>query len=58
MKRGNAGESGRDQAPYTIWSRVFCEALEVAFNRGLDLYGAENRLMKGFEYTAKYNLGF
>jgi len=25
----------------------------------VDLYGAlDNRLLKGFEYTAKYNLGF
>ena len=32
---------------------------EIAWNQGVDLYGAyDNRLLKGFEYTAKYNLGF
>ena len=34
------------------------EACEIAWNQGLDLYGdADNRLLQGFEYTAKYNLG-
>ena len=31
---------------------------EIAWNQGDDLYGAlNNRLLKGFEYVAKYNLG-
>ena len=31
---------------------------ETALIQGLDLYKAlDNRLLKGFEYTAKYNLG-
>ena len=31
---------------------------ETAWNQGVDLYSAaDNRLLKGFEYTAKYNLG-
>ena len=31
---------------------------EVAWNQGVDLYGwDDNRLLKGFEYTAKYGLG-
>jgi hypothetical protein len=34
-------------------------ACETAWNQGVDLYGAhDNRLLKGFEYTAKFNLGF
>jgi len=34
-------------------------ACEMAWNQGLDLYGAvANRLLEGFEYTAQYNLGF
>ena len=33
-------------------------AAEVAWNQGVDLYGwKDNRLLKGFEYTAKYGLG-
>ncbi|MEM7314483.1 MAG: hypothetical protein AAF497_15155, partial [Planctomycetota bacterium] len=32
---------------------------ETAWIQNVDLYGAlDNRLLKGFEYTAKYNLGF
>ena len=31
---------------------------EVAWNQGVDLYGwNENRILKGFEYTAQYGLG-
>jgi hypothetical protein len=37
---------------------LLAAACEVACKQGVDLYGAEqNRLMVGFEYTAKYNLG-
>lgn len=32
---------------------------EIAWQQGDDLYSAlDNRLMKGFEYVAKYNLGY
>ncbi len=32
---------------------------EIAYKQGTDLYGVlENRLLRGFEYTAKYNLGY
>lgn len=56
---GQCQESGRDQAHTQFGLGCLAEACEVAFNQGLDLYGAENnRLLKGFEYTAKYNLGF
>jgi len=31
---------------------------EVAWNQGVDLYGwGDNRILKGFEYTARYGLG-
>jgi hypothetical protein len=34
---------------------IFCE---MAWNQGDDLYGYDNnRLLKGAEYVAKYNLG-
>ena len=33
-------------------------AAEVAWNQGVDLYGwNDNRILKGYEYTAKYGLG-
>ena len=56
---GQCQESGRDQGHTMFGLGCLAEACEVAYNQGLDLYSAENnRLMKGFEYTAKYNLGF
>lgn len=56
---GQCQESGRDQAHTQFGLGCLAEACEVAYNQGVDLYGAkENRLFKGFEYTAKYNLGF
>ena len=34
------------------------EACEIGWHQGLDMYGADdNRLLAGFEYTAKYLLG-
>lgn len=56
---GQCQESGRDQGHTMFGLGCLAEACEVAYNQGLDLYGAEdNRLLNGFEYTAKYNLGF
>jgi len=55
---GQCEESGRDQAHTQLGLGLLCEACQIAWNQGLDLYSAENnRLLKGFEYTAKYNLG-
>jgi hypothetical protein len=55
---GQCQESGRDQAHTQLGLGLLAAACEVAWNQGLDLYGeADNRLLKGFEYTAKYNLG-
>ncbi len=55
---GQCQESTRDQAHTQLGLGFLAAACETAKHQGLDLYGAEdNRLMKGFEYTAKYNLG-
>src|SRR4051812_46317775 len=55
---GQCQESGRDQAHTQLGLGLLCEACEIGWNQGLDMYGAENnRLLKAFEYTAKYNLG-
>lgn len=55
---GQCQESGRDQQHTQLGLAHLGEAAEVAWKQGLDLYGAaNNRLLKGFEYTAKYNLG-
>ena len=56
---GQCQESGRDQAHTQMGLDFLACTCEIAWNQGLDLYGAfDNRLLKGFEYTAKYNLGF
>lgn len=55
---GQCQESGRDQAHTQMGLGFLACTCEIAWNQGVDLYAAyDNRLLKGFEYTAKYNLG-
>src|SRR6266567_3729932 len=55
---GQCQESGRDQQHTQLGLAHMGDTCEMAWNQGLDLYGAvANRLLEGFEYTAKYNLG-
>ncbi len=57
-EQGQCQESGRDQQHTQLGLGHLAEACEIAWNQGLDLYGeSDNRLLKGFEYTARYNLG-
>ena len=56
---GQCQESGRDQSHTQMGLEFLANTCETAWIQGVDLYGAlDNRLLKGFEYTAKYNLGF
>jgi hypothetical protein len=56
---GQCQESGRDQAHTQMGLEFLANTCETAWVQGVDLYAAfDNRLLKGFEYTAKYNLGF
>lgn len=56
---GQCQESGRDQAHTQLGLGLLAQACEVAWQQGLDLYAeADNRLLRGFEYTARYNLGY
>ena len=56
---GQCQETGRDQAHTQMGLGFLACTCEVAWNQGIDLYGAyDSRLLKGYEYTAKYNLGF
>lgn len=56
---GQVQETGRDQAHTQLGIGMLAECSEMAWHQGLDLYSyADNRLLKGFEYTAKYNLGY
>jgi len=55
---GQCQESGRDQGHTQLGLAHLGDCCEMAWNQGLDLYGyADNLLLKGFEYTAQYNLG-
>ena len=55
---GQCQESGRDQGHTQMGLEFLANTCETAWIQGVDLYGAlDNRLLKGFEYTAKYNLG-
>jgi hypothetical protein len=55
---GQCQESGRDQQHTQLGLAHLGDCCEIAWHQGLDLYGYDdNCLLKGFEYTAKYNLG-
>jgi hypothetical protein len=55
---GQCQETGRDQAHTQMGLEFLSNTCETAWIQGVDLYEAlDNRLLKGFEYTAKYNLG-
>ncbi len=55
---GQCQESGRDQQHTQLGLGHLGDACEIAWHQGLDLYAyADHRLLAGFEYTARYNLG-
>lgn len=55
---GQCQESGRDQAHTQLGLECLAVTCEIAYKQGTDLYSVmENRLLKGYEYTAKYNAG-
>lgn len=56
---GQCQETGRDQNHVQLGLEALAQTCEMAWEQGDDLWGAlDNRLLKGFEYTAKYNLGY
>ncbi|SHI48530.1 alginate lyase family protein [Bacteroides stercorirosoris] len=55
---GQCQESGRDQAHVQLGIGAAGSICEIAYKQGNDLYSALNNLvMKGYEYTAKFNVG-
>jgi hypothetical protein len=55
---GQIQESGRDQGHSQLGIGALATVCEIAWQQGDDLYSAlDNRLLKGFEYVARYNLG-
>lgn len=58
MDSGQCQESGRDQSHTQMGLEFLANTCETAWIQDVDLYGAlDNRLLRGFEYTARYNLG-
>ena len=58
-KTGQCQETGRDQNHAQLGLEALTHVCEMAWEQGDDLWGAlDNRLMAGFEYTARYNLGY
>jgi hypothetical protein len=56
---GQIQESGRDQPHCILGVGALATVCELAWQQGDDLYSAlDNRLMKGYEYVARYNLGY
>jgi hypothetical protein len=55
---GQIQESGRDQGHPQLGLGAMATVCELAWQQGDDLYSAlDNRLLKGYEYVVKYNLG-
>ncbi len=56
---GQCQETGRDQGHVQLGLEALCQTCELAWRyKGDDLWGAlDNRLLKGVEYTARYNVG-
>jgi hypothetical protein len=59
LPSGECQESTRDQQHTQLGLGYLADACEIGWNQGDDLWGAyESRIAVGFEYTARYNLGF
>ncbi|MBE9599817.1 alginate lyase family protein [Pedobacter sp. MC2016-24] len=57
-ENGQIQESGRDQGHAQLGLGAMASICEISWNQGQDLYKIfNNRLLNGFEYVAKYNLG-
>ncbi|WP_287677861.1 alginate lyase family protein [Bacteroides sp.] len=56
---GQIQETGRDQEHCMLGLGCMAELCECAWKQGDNLYGAlDNRLLKGYEYLSKVNLGY
>jgi hypothetical protein len=56
---GQLQESNRDQPHSMLAIGSLAELAEMALKQGFDLYAANNNaIMRGYEYVAKYNLGY
>ncbi|MEM7674128.1 MAG: alginate lyase family protein [Verrucomicrobiota bacterium] len=59
FESGQCQESNRDQFHVQMGLGALAGTCEIAYKQGVDLYGAfNNRLLKGYEFSARYNLGY
>ncbi|WP_334352115.1 alginate lyase family protein [Companilactobacillus sp. HBUAS56257] len=55
---GESQETSRDQAHVQLGINGLALQAQISWNQGLDLFSAyNNRLLKGVDYVARYNLG-
>jgi hypothetical protein len=55
---GQLQESGRDQGHATLSAGLLFTFAQMAYNQKVDLFAYDNnRILRGAEYVAKYNLG-
>ncbi|KAA8902673.1 chondroitin AC/alginate lyase [Sphaerosporella brunnea] len=56
---GQLQEAGRDQGHTTLSVGLLVAFAQMAYNQNVDLFAHDdNRILKGAEYAAKYNLGY
>ncbi|MBT2512329.1 alginate lyase family protein [Arthrobacter sp. ISL-30] len=56
---GQGQESGRDQPHEQLGQGLLGYCAQVAWNQGVDLFAlAGRRILAGYEYNARYNLGY
>ncbi|ORY55905.1 chondroitin AC/alginate lyase [Pseudomassariella vexata] len=56
---GQGQEAGRDQGHSALDFALLGVLAQQSYNQGVDLFGyLDNRILAGFEYFAKYNLGY
>lgn len=56
---GQPVEMGRDQPHAAIGLDTYAEFCQALWNQGVDMFSYENNLLlKGFEYYARFNLGY
>lgn len=56
---GQCQESGRDQGHVILGLGAMSAVCEIAWKQGNDIYSSfDNRILTGYEYTVKYNLGY
>lgn len=58
-ENGQCQEASRDQDHTILGVGMYASLAEIAWNQGDDLWGLlDNRILKGYEYTLRYNVSY